>query len=155
MQRNKIRIGCLGLCILCCAVLLAGCPGLSDWCYQLPNEYSIVRCNSIDIVLSNNSENGGTVIDGHIKAFCYNDSFVGIQRIAVSSIDAPPNFDPDDYENDELDFYLVHTESGDVHGPYSKSEYTKQCEELQVGTLCEWIYTTPKPSGKEHEKHLY
>lgn len=148
-KRHKIRTWRLGVWALCCALMLAGC-GLSDWSYSLPNEYEIVRVNSVDIVLC--SEEDGTVLDGHVKAFCYNDVYVGIQHLTVED---RSTFDVDKYDESAVQYYLVDTASKALYGPYTAAEYTAKAEELQVGTLCQWIGTTPKPSGEEHEKHLH
>ncbi|MBR3779552.1 MAG: hypothetical protein IKL13_07560 [Clostridia bacterium] len=155
MKRNNIRIWCLGLCLLCCAVLLAGCPGLSDWAYHLPNAYSIVRANNVDIRLikENDTGTGGTtVVESHIKAFCYNASFIGLQRVPV---DDAGEFNANDYADEDLEYYLIDAFKDEVLGPYTCEEYAIQCQEHNVGDLCEWIGTDTKPSGEEHEKHLY
>ncbi len=58
---------------------LAGCgPGLSDWSYDLPNDYAIWRCNSRTINLGKKTSDCSMEerVGSYISMFCYDDRYV-------------------------------------------------------------------------------
>ena len=45
------------------------------------------------------------------------------------------------------EYYLVDAFNDSIYGPYSKEEYTIKCNELSVGSMCEWMETGSPPKG--------
>lgn len=122
--------------------------GTDDWGYELPNGYEISRVNSNCVVLGKNGDVFEQMVDRYVVSFCYNQSFVGLQRIPLDDIAANESIDIQSYDRSSAEYYLVDTENDTIYGPYTEEEeYTEKCVELSVGDMCEWIETTTKPEG--------
>ena len=121
---------------------LFSCAGLSDWEYELPQGYCIIRVNSCDIHIGSNN---GVKVDRFIVSFCYNDRYVCAKRVEVSendSYDDIMSMVPDDA------FYcIVDTITNKVYDRLNTKQFEELCTELEVYNLCDWIDTTTKPDG--------
>lgn len=131
--------------ILC--LLLAACPGFSDWEYALPNCYEIVHCNSQEVVFGKIIEGSfQRLIDRYILSFCFDERYIGLQRYPV---------DPDRPWEDILDihkidtsnpeYYLVDSATDNIFGPYAEKDYTQKLNDLGITSMCDWITTEPSP----------
>lgn len=144
--------------LLCCCVLFTSCAGLADWEYELPNDYCVTHINSMSIVFGKRDVSTEQLIDPQIERFitdfCYNDSYIGLKRFALSTMDFGTREETffgcslDDiskmeynYEESDLEYYLVDAVKDKIYGPYTAEEYGMQCEELNITGMCEWIST--------------
>lgn len=143
---------CIQLSILFIVLLflLSGCfmtkdilqeafpDGRGDWKYPLPNEYYIFMANSSEIYLvkSDQHTSGETfyniLLPSYVYAFCYSPRYVGI--IQTPSKDT--TIDPSDAR-----YYLVDTQDDKLLGPLTMNEYQQKCEELQILSFSNWIYS--------------
>lgn len=161
-----INKGSRGLCrivFLLCSVLIvmgcASCVGRGDWEYDLPNGYTIWHVNARKIILGKyqTTYSVSYVIDNYIRAFQYNDCFVGVQGVVhEATAEESPHSDTPVHYIDAVEekrpsytlvYYLVDTETETTYGPYDESEYEAKCEELSITDLGEWIQTKPMPEG--------
>lgn len=130
--------------------ILTSCAGLSDWGYDnLPGEYAIWRINSQDIQLVKvDGSSGAPIIDRYVIAFCYDDRYIGIQRVPLErQYSGVLDIDAIDKSNPE--FYLIDTETDAVYGPWKYTEYSKGIINFEITGMCEWILTSSKPKGAE------
>lgn len=146
---SRIRIMVVLICVGC---LLGSC-GLSDWSYELlPGDYEIWRVNSHCIVLvrpvnTTDTTAVDTIVDAYVWAFCYDDTFIGIQRLPVQSEALDAQIDIRSLDTSNMEYYLVDATNNTVYGPYSAQAYEKQVALLTDGSLCDWIDTYPMPEG--------
>lgn len=143
---SRMRI----MVVLICVGWLLGSCGLSDWSYELlPGDYQICRVNSRCIVLVRPYESVGNeiIVDEYIWAFCYDDTFIGIQRLPVESEALEAQVDIRSLDTFNMEYYLVDATNNTVYGPYSLQEYEEQVALLTDGSLCDWIDTYPMPEG--------
>lgn len=136
--------------LLILPLMLAGCPGLSDWAYdKLPGKYAIWRINSQDIQLvKEDASSGEPIVGRYIIAFCYDDRYIGVQRVPLEQeYDEVVDIETIDTSNPE--FYLVDTETDSIYGPWTYTEYSNGIINFGVTGMCEWIYTSLTPKGAE------
>ena len=157
-QKEKLVVFIVLLCI-CSCFFLSSCSvdpsqlfgnwnPQGDWSYDLIGDYSIWRINSRDITLGKYTSDFScsTVVDSYITCFAYNDRFIAVRRLDVPK----EYFQEDIFEMDfeQANWFIVDTQTDEVYGPYfSDEEFQKQCEELPVGELGDWIDTYPAPEG--------
>jgi len=137
------------LVFLAILMVFSGCYafGRGDWKYDLPNQYQVLMVNSHDIVIRNCSEGiviNNTIVHNYILSFCYNDRFVGVQRIVP---DDPDHCYIQERYSKDPEYYIIDTEENMVLGPFNEAEYEEMCDNLNVAALCEWIKTDPMPDG--------
>ena len=83
MKHRTIKLLLLSGVVLC-TMMFSSC-GVSDWIYDLPNDYSIWSINVNDIALIKEvDELSENALDRYIIEFCYNDAFVGIKRLSIN-----------------------------------------------------------------------
>jgi len=132
-------------------LFLTGCPAMSDWEYDnLPGEYSIWKINDEDIQLV--KVNGDPVVGRYIIAFCYNDRYIGLQRIPLEREYGSVVVDVETLDKSNPEFYLIDAEIGSVFGPWTKEEYLDSITELGITEMCEWILTDSKPVDPGNNK---
>lgn len=117
-----------------------------DWAYDLPNDYTIWHINSKEIVLGhyNTANSISTVIEDTILRFCYNDCFVCIQINNRDGATRSQN------SSDMACYYIINTNDGAVHGPFTWSEYEESLVVYEVNNLTDWISTKPAPEGSTY-----
>ncbi len=144
IQQNRNKAAVL-LLVLLVVFSFSSCAGLGDWRYYLPNGYAIIRVSAESVCLGKvENENAASLVIGpHIKEFCYNDSYVGVKKIAVDPRSSHAETETE--LSKELEYYLLNLESGEVYGPFTETEYEKKLIENAVGDMCEWIKTDSKP----------
>ncbi len=120
---------------------LTGCAGVSDWSYQLPNNYEVWRINSEDIIIKNmNTQNNVDEISGFVKEFSYDSRYVFTRNIENIS------------DNNILDevYYILDTKENKVYGSFdSIEELQDQAEEMAVKIPEKWYRTSPDPNISE------
>lgn len=149
MLRNGSKT-ILAACLVLVLLLLTGCPGFSDWEYDLPNDYMIIRVNSQDIQFGKGDEEQYTrLIDRYIVSFCFSDRYIGLQRIPI---DTPYNelFRVEELDRSNIEFYLIDSETGTTYGPWTAAEYDEQIKILSVSGMSAWQSTSSNP-GHEGE----
>lgn len=143
--RNVVLIFCLFCC--CFNLFLCSCVGMSDWEYELPNNYSVTRLNASTINIYNDNALGGPVIDNYVTRFAYNERFVCARRLVLD--DDKRYFSKDimamDFE--QAVYCIIDTQTHDVYDLLNKDEFDLLCKELEIENLCDWIDTYPKPKG--------
>lgn len=147
LSGNKLKtIFCL--LILGVMLVLAGCPGYSDWAYDdLPGDYLIVRVNSKHIVFEKGTfEFSDRVINRQIIAFCYDARYICLKRVPVEGVD-DTRFDPEKLDTSNPEFYLIDSVTEHVYGPWTEEAFYKQVDHWGLTGLCEWIPTNPRPEG--------
>ena len=127
------------LAVMLTAVLLAGCtgfgPGLGDWKYPLPNNYSIWRINGQSIVFGIESDHVlEETITGYVAAFCYGERFVGLQVRETYSARAAT-------------FWLADTETGETQSAENVRAFHRLCKSCGANDLCDWLETDSAPDG--------
>lgn len=144
--RDVLLIGALIL-----TLMLTSCGGLQDWIYdKLPNGYEIWRVNSQDIGLCKREGDSTELkIDRYITAFCYNDSYIGIQRLMIDESIPYADVNIEEMDQSNPSYYLVDAANDLIMGPYTAEEYDDQIKALNIQALCDWIKTVPKPEGAE------
>ena len=129
-------------------------PGASDWSYDLPNQYQIIRANSHSISIGYGSTSGTITtreddkiygVDAYVWEFCVNSRYVGVKQV-----DVPEN------ARDEVRFlnpryYLIDTLKQNVYGPFKEAEYDKECKKRSVSGMGNWQTTNPAPEGANYE----
>ena len=66
--------------LLFCSLLLCSCVGISDWKYELPNNYSIIRFNTSTIEIYCEDS---PVLDRYVTCFAYNERFICARRLVL------------------------------------------------------------------------
>lgn len=137
---NKVKLAVL---ISVLAAMLSACPGLNDWTYDaLPNGYEIWRVNSQDITFGRREGNElKCVIPRYIIAFCNNDRYIGLQRVAMDSIPYDEIVNIEELDISDPEYYLVDAQHGAVYGPFTKAAYLSKIKELDVGEMTDWTST--------------
>lgn len=146
------RIGCnsaLLIALFIISLVLTSCPGFQDWEYDnLPNGYEIWHVNSQDIVLMKRDGNStDRVINRYILEFCYNDSYIGIKQLPIDESIPYQDVHIEEMDQSNPVYYIVDAENDVIMGSYTAEEYEGQMEALEIGTMCDWIKTVPKPEG--------
>ncbi len=140
----KILMFCMVLVAL--TPCLLNCAGLSDWEYELPNDYCILRLNGADIIIAKKSDDGysySNVTERYISCFAYNDKYICAKRFELS----------DDIKQEEIlkmdiecaKYCIINTETHEVYDFLTEEQYKALCYELNITDLCEWINTYPAP----------
>lgn len=119
-------------------LLLSGCAGVSDWSYQLPNNYEIWRINSEEIVIKNMiTETNVDEISGFIKEFSYDNRYVFMRNVE--------NISDNNILNET--YFVLDTNENKVYGPYDTIEILqKQAKEWDVDLPQKWYRTSPDPN---------
>ena len=131
-------------------LFMFSCGGTGDWTYNdLPNNYAIARFNSKDINFGvEHGENSyQKIVDRYIVAFCYDSRYICLQRINMDLIPNDEQIDIEKYSESDLEYYIVDSISGTVHGPLSKTEFDDSLSLIQITDMCDWIKTIPKPEN--------
>lgn len=65
------------------SIILTGCgAGVSDWSYQLPNDYEVWRINSDSIIIRDmESQKNVEDIEGFVKEFSYDSRYVFTRNV--------------------------------------------------------------------------
>ena len=123
------------LIILLLCFTLTGCfgPGVQDWTYKINDNYSIIRANTEEIVLTKNSI---LVIDSYIKEFSHNDNYIFIKRSDVI----------DHKIDDKTTYYIVDIKNDIIKVIGTEKEFNQKLEDLKIEKL-NWTKTYPKPKG--------
>jgi len=128
------------------SITMFSCAGLSDWEYELPNNYFVLRLNttSINISIKDGKSSYSTIIETYVTCFAYNDRFVCARRLVL-----PENVRFYD-ELIKLDFeealyYIIDTNTGYVYESLTEKDYNEKCKQLNIINLCDWIATSGKP----------
>lgn len=124
-------------------------PGLSDWEYELPNDYYVVRANSISIGIGIKDKGGySKVIDRYIVCFAYNDKYVCARRFDLSEDIRQEEILKMNIE--EAKYCIINTETHEIYDSLTKEKYETLCNELNITGLCDWIDTYPAPDGAKY-----
>ena len=122
-------------------LFLTGCAGVSDWSYQLPNNYEVWKINSENIIIKNmNTQNNVDEISGFVKEFSYDLRYVLTRNIENIS------------NNNILDevYYVLDTKENKVYGPFdSIKELQGRVEEWSIKVPEKWYRTSPDPNTLE------
>ena len=152
----------LFLIVMCFIVISLSSCGLGDWEFYLPNGYEIWRINSETICLEVSEkyeidgekfEKTTTVLRGYIRRFCYGERYVGVQfydYLYQTEVHEETQIDTDkdigkQFDKFTPDFYIVDTNSKEVIGPLTDTEYYETLEKIGIIDMCEWIPTSPTP----------
>ena len=130
--------------LLFCSLLLCSCVGISDWEYELPNNYSIIRFNTSTIAIYCEDS---PVLDSYVTSFAYNERFVCARRLVLD--DNRTYFYDDIVEMDfnQAVYCIVDTQTHNVYDLLDENEFETLCKELMIENLNAWTNTTPKPKG--------
>lgn len=119
--------------------LLTGCgAGVSDWSYQLPNNYEVWRINSNNIIIKDmNTQKNVDEISGFVKEFSYDSRYVFTRN--VDSIESNNIFDEK--------YYVLDTEEKKVYDSCnSVDELNELAEKLEIEIPVKWYRTSPDPN---------
>lgn len=119
--------------------LLTGCgAGVSDWSYQLPNNYEVWRINSNNIIIKDmNTQKNVDEISGFVKEFSYDSRYVFTRN--VDSIESNNIFDEK--------YYVLDTEEKKVYDSCnSVDELNELAEKLEIEIPIKWYRTSPDPN---------
>ena len=119
--------------------VLTGCgAGISDWSYQLPNDYEVWRINSNSIIIKDmSSHKNVSEISGFVKEFAYDDRYVFTRN--VESIEDNNVFDEK--------YYILDTEEKNVYDACdSVDELKNLAENLEIELPIKWYRTSPDPN---------
>ena len=132
-------------------VSLCGCSILrwnprGDWQYSdLPNGYSLYRVNSesIELCYHTRGTNAQSFLPTYISAICNNERYIAVRWTDPNEIDFE---NIEDHDFSTAKYYIVDSSNDSIYGPFdSEEEFVKQCEELSVGALSEWISVFDMP----------
>lgn len=130
--------------LLLVCVALTGCgAGVSDWSYQLPNNYEVWRINSDSIIIKDmETQKNVDEIIGFVKEFSYDSRYVftrNVESISINNI-----FDEK--------YYVLDTKEKKVYDSCdSISELTELAEELEIKVPTKWYRTSPDPNFASEE----
>ncbi len=116
-----------------------------DWSYDLPNGYYLSQTHSHAVELI--SPYGHVLVEPSISFFCYNNSFIGIQRKEIPEDSWREAEEILENPNIPNEYYLIKIDTETVYGPMNKSEYKEACSVFEVGNLGDWITTLTVPEG--------
>lgn len=137
MKNAECRItGKLAAYLLSC-LLLAGCAGAGDWSAPLVGDYALWRLSGHHICLVQEWDTGSNadiIVDALIYRVTWNEEFICVQQTT------PPEAGKELPIVPEVDYYILRIGDGVVFGPFTAEEYEKQCRELGIGTLPDWVY---------------
>lgn len=146
--KKFLFIFCLSIIVL----LLTSCPALSDWLYELPNDYAISSNAYTTIDLAKIKSRYGDsctldiVVETYIDEFAYSERYIAVKQFDPEKLDFE-NFNSNDFSAPL--YYIVDTVSTNVYGPYETKEmFETACAELDVGNLGNWICTRNNPNKK-------
>ena len=124
--------------ILLIALLSSCLTTRGDWEFDgLPQNYSIVRMNSRNIVLGQSNEVGWThIVPTYISEVAYNDNYIFVKRV-----DVPKDIN-EKIDTSNPEYYIVVVETDEVLGAFTEEEFNKKCEEIPITEFPEWIITT-------------
>ena len=124
--------------ILLVVFSLTGCAGVSDWSYQLPNNYEVWRINSQEIIIKNAiTQNNIDAISGFVKEFSYDSRYVFTRNVQ--------NISDNNILNEE--YYTLDTIENKVYGPFDSIEDLQQhVEEWGIKIPEKWYRTSPDPN---------
>lgn len=120
-------------------IVLTGCgAGVSDWSYQLPNNYEVWRINSDSIIIKDmESQKNVEEIAGFVKEFSYDSRYVFTRN--VESINNNNIFDEK--------YYVLDTKEKKVYNSCASiSELKELAEELEIEIPTIWYRTSPDPN---------
>ena len=143
----KMVIVLLAVSTICVSLC---CCGMSDWQYDLPNSYYVVRTNYSTIFINYKNEKGlsepAVPPEKYVSYFAYNDTYIVAQTITL-----PEKIEPDEIElllkHAKVAYYIVNSETQEVYEELTWEEYEALMNELQITNLCDWIPTITKPKG--------
>lgn len=119
-------------------LFLSSCAGVSDWNYELPNDYEVWRVNSEDIIIKYvGEETVEAKIPSFVKEFSYDERYVFSRNVE------------DILSNNIVDetYYVLDTLERKVYGPFdSVEELQKKALELNVEIPKKWYRTSPDPN---------
>ena len=121
------------------AFILTGCgAGVSDWSYQLPNNYEVWRINSNSIIIKDmSSQKNVSEISGFVKEFSYDARYVFTRN--VESIEDNNVFDEK--------YYILDTEEKKIFDVCdSVDELKNLAEDLEIELPTKWYRTSPDPN---------
>lgn len=129
--------------------IYSGGPATQDWTDDsLPGRYEVSKINDIDIKLIKEVENKEsgilfqeTVIGRYVVGYCYNDVYIGVMQLPRSSDYDEPREDFSNYNENEVDYYLVDSVSEQVYGPYDFEQFNSEINQKQI-TMGNWIYSS-------------
>lgn len=118
------------------SLLLTGCfgPGTQDWTYDITDEYSIIRSNTQNIVLTKNNTE---VIPTYVKEFAFTDKYILVKRT---------NIENDKPSEKIANYYIVNIENSDIIKIDDKTSFDNNIGKLNIQKL-NWIKTYPRPEG--------
>lgn len=156
--KQQLGKPCYLIFTLCLIIFLflTGC-GTEDYEYKLPNGFRICRINNETITLNAEksiyeytNDDGlkglsSFAVESYIHEFCYNEQYVAVKWFDPEKIDFE-DIDSNDFSSPL--YYLVDTLATDVFGPYqTQNEFDAACDQMNVGTLGEWISTQSNPDN--------
>ena len=144
---NNMLKSLLCFCLLLILMLQTSCGGVGDWSYDLPNNYQILRVNSNSVVFGKYEDLFERKLDRYIVSFCFNDCYIGLERIPLDDIPPDQQIDIKKFDRTNSEYYLMDSANDLLYGPYSKDDYNEQCNDLGINDMCEWIETIIKPEG--------
>ncbi len=137
-------------------VFLSGCfgPGINDWDFSLPNNYSIwhINSNQIELVLEDSSNDASAtpvLEDKFVVGFLYNENYVGVKAVNQSYIDSKKSDGlkiKDIVKEEILEYYILDTFTGKIYGPYNVKQFDAELDKLGATNMSVWYNTDQNPS---------
>lgn len=118
-----------------------GLGGTGDWTYKLlPGDYEIWRNSNYDIQLceATSSNSAKTVIDSCVISFASVGNSISIKRI--------PDWKGEEYHEEQIEYYIVDSETGEIDGPLSYDAFNEASAKKGLVPY-EWINTDSRPDG--------
>ncbi len=129
------------LLLIVVSFFLTSCAGLSDWSFELPNDYEVWHINSKEIKIlyvEGNGNSGKEVIPSFVKEFAYDNRYVYTRNIVNIT------------ENNILaeQYYFLDTISQIVEGPYDSLDDLKNCATEKGVEIPNRWHRTSQPPGE-------
>ena len=109
----------------------------NDWAFIIHDEYQVWHINSETIVFGRmQSPNAMThIVESYVSAFKYNSRYFVAERR------------PEGKHSEKTEYYIVRLEDGVIYGPIELDDLEKELRNGEMGELCDWVYTVPRPEG--------
>ena len=146
--RIRIKLAIVFFMVTFMVIMLGGCSpewwlgeGRGDWRIDLYAGYSIVKVNSMEIVLTyrenwNNSAGSFVIENYYIMTYQLCDPYICLEGICTQEMMATK----EELSNNVPSYCIVNTTNGEIFGPFeSYNDFLNCCHIMKIEIAYEWV----------------